>query len=199
MPKDKTKPKTTSKRAGLSIDRQAIVDALPDNRWNISDAAISIGYSKAYAQRRLPAILKSDVAFCDAMERKRAKIEKQEIPRREKRLQDLDRIIENPNTADRDVISAVQVQGKMCGWLSETIRHETTERQQLLDEAGRAEAARLSFIALDTRCLPDISHARKQVSSIVRDTLAQGIINAASDGHDSGSSEDVQCGTNHVL
>lgn len=46
-------------------------------------------------------------------------------------------------------------QGSICGWHSETIRHESTERQQLLDEAARAEAARLAVLILDTRAPPD--------------------------------------------
>ncbi len=144
-----------SRQHTLSTERQAIVDQLPDHKWNVSQAAIAVGYAKSYAERRLPEMLKENVAFCDAVGAKRKQIERKEQPRRERCLQTLDRIIENTDTADRDVISAVQVQGRMCGWLSETIKHETTDRQNQLDQANKNEAARLAVLALDTRALPD--------------------------------------------
>jgi hypothetical protein len=181
--------KTGKKPAELSWKRQAIVDALPDHAWDITKSALSVGYAESYATKRLPCLVKEDVEFCRAVEAKRKEIAEKEVPRREKRLRDLDRIIENTDTADRDVISAVQVQGRMCGWLSETIRHETTERQQLLDEAARVEAARLAVLTLNTMALPDSTMHSAGTKSVASQIVASGTPS-------SGSPKDVQGGTN---
>jgi hypothetical protein len=101
------------------------------------ESGYSAGYYKANG-RQIKQDERFRKAYAETLDKSRAKTE----DRRERRLQTLDTIIEKPDANDRDVIAAVQVQGRMCGWLSETIRHETTERQQLLDEANRAEAAR---------------------------------------------------------
>ena len=94
--------------------------------------------------------IKQDVRFCKERERLRAENERKTEDRREKRLRDLDNIIEDPNTNQRDRIRAIEVQGKMCGWMSERIIHETPDRQRQLDEKEREEAARLLAIRFDT-------------------------------------------------
>jgi len=40
----------TGKKPTLSTERQAIVDQLPDHKWNVSQAAIAVGYAKSYAE-----------------------------------------------------------------------------------------------------------------------------------------------------
>ena len=126
------------------------------------------GYSESYANANGHKIKKDD-RFCEALKAKRAKIANKSENRREKRLKTLDKIIDDPDSVDRDIISAVQVQGKMCGWLSETIKHETTERQNMLDSANQKEAARLAILSLDTRQLPEMSQGRKAVDSTIID------------------------------
>ena len=48
-----------------------LVDLLPKHDWVISRAAMELGYSRAYAQKRLPKRLLQNDAFCVAMEEKR--------------------------------------------------------------------------------------------------------------------------------
>ncbi|MFC1766588.1 hypothetical protein ACFL6U_31485 [Planctomycetota bacterium] len=177
LPEHQFKPgQSGNPKKELTWKRMAIVDALPSHGWDITKAALSVGFAESYAKTRLPVLLKNDVLFCQAVEAKRQEIELKEVPRREKRLQDLDRLIEDPDTADRDVIAAVQVQGRMCGWLSETIRHETTDRQQLLDEAARQEAARLALLSLDTRALPDGTMSSRVAHSAGTKSVASKIV-----------------------
>jgi len=60
---DKTRP--------LKLRLMQLLDLLPQCDWSVSKAAIQLGYSETYAYHRLPAILREDVKFCDAVEIKR--------------------------------------------------------------------------------------------------------------------------------
>ena len=55
------------------------------------------------------------------------------------------------NTAARDRVRAIEVRGKMCGWMSKTIQHETPQRRAAIDEARRKQLMRLSL--LEQNCL----------------------------------------------
>jgi len=132
-------------------------------------AMIAAGYSEKYADTNGHKI-KKDERFSKALEDKRAKIVSKSEDRREKRLKNLDEFIEDKDLPARDRIAAIKEQGAICGWHTETIKHETTERQAILDSNNRAEAARLALLALDTRQLPDVtSQGRKVVTSQCRD------------------------------
>jgi hypothetical protein len=48
-----------------------LVDLLPKHNWVISRAAMELGYSRGYAQKRLPRRLSENVSFCVAVENKR--------------------------------------------------------------------------------------------------------------------------------
>jgi hypothetical protein len=152
-----------------------VISAMIHGNMDFQAAMRSTGYSKAYYTTNGHNIKKDDrfcKAYAGALAESRAKTE----DRRARRLRDLDTIIENPNTADRDIISAVKEQGSICGWHSQTIRTETTERQQLLDEANRTEAARLAVLALDTRALPDGPMSRRVALSAGTKSVASQIV-----------------------
>ena len=145
-----------------------VISSMIHGGMDFQAAMRSTGYSKAYYTTNGHNIKKDDrfcKAYAGALAESRAKTE----GRRAKRMRDLDNIIENPDTLQRDRIGAIQLQGRMCGWLSETIRHETTERQNALDSANRQEAARLALLSLDTRTLPDVAHSRRFVQSVITD------------------------------
>ena len=170
MPKGKTKPKTVRP---MPVKWLKVIDLMAIGGMIFQDAMRETGYSEKYLTTK-GHMIKQDVRFGKALEHKLATIRARTDDRREKRLQTLDDIIEHTDTTDRDVISAVQVQGRICGWLSETIPHETTERQQLLDEANRTEAARLAVLALDTRALPDgLMSSRVALSAFTKSVASQ--------------------------
>ncbi len=150
---DKPKSRKAKKTGPMPTRWHQVIAYMVIDGMVFEDAMRHSGYSESYLKSDGHQI-KKDPRFSKALDRELTRGRSKTDDRREKRLRDLDRIIEDPESNDRDVISAVQVQGRMCGWLSETIRHETTERQQLLDDAQKAEAARLAVLALDTRALP---------------------------------------------
>jgi hypothetical protein len=86
------------------------------------ESGYSAGYYKANG-RQIKQDERFRKAYAETLDKSRAKTE----DRRERRLRTLDEIIGKPDANDRDIIAAVQGQGRMCGWLSETIRHETTD------------------------------------------------------------------------
>ncbi|MFC1652251.1 hypothetical protein ACFL3F_00890 [Planctomycetota bacterium] len=167
-PKSKCKPQ----KDAIPPKWQQVIDLMIIGGLCFQDAMKSVGYSEKYYTSNGHQI-KKDARFCTAFAKRQAETKAKTENLREKRIQSLNRIIENPESNDRDVIAAVQVQGRMCGWLSETIRHETTERQAQLDEAARKEAARLAVLVLDTRALPDVSQSRRRVQSVVSNTVIQ--------------------------
>jgi hypothetical protein len=78
--------------------RQRLLDLLPEHDWSIPKAGMAAGYTPAYARRRLPAIIKGDVAFCEQILAKRQVVEATTADRREKALQRLDSIASDPKS-----------------------------------------------------------------------------------------------------
>jgi len=65
--------KADDSQRDLKPSLRQLVDLLPKHDWIISRAAIELGYSKTYAQKRLPKRLLENDTFCGAMEAKRRK------------------------------------------------------------------------------------------------------------------------------
>ena len=124
------------------------------------------GYSEAYYKTD-GHLIKQDPRFSKALEAKKAEISHKSEDLRKEITNYLLEIVRNPEEATRDRNAAAKELGATHGWHSETIKHETTERQAILDCNNRAEAARLAILALDTRQLPSASHGRKTIPSIV--------------------------------
>ncbi|MFC1762928.1 hypothetical protein ACFL6U_12725 [Planctomycetota bacterium] len=185
---DKPKSCKAQKDAPMPPKWQQVIDLMIIGGLCFQDDMKSVGYSEKYYTSNGHQI-KKDTRFCTAFAKRQAETKAKTENLREKRIQSLNRIIEDPESNDRDVIAAVQVQGRMCGWLSETIRHETTERQAQLDEAARKEAARLAVLVLDTRTLPDACPTRRRVQSVVSNTVIQDAAQG-SDATESATSQD---------
>lgn len=79
----------------------------------------------------------------------------EQTDRREKRLKQLDDIADNPELPTGVRIKAIELEGKMCGWLSETRVLETRSRQVELDASARRVAELAALAVYDTRRLPD--------------------------------------------
>ncbi|MFC1652512.1 hypothetical protein ACFL3F_02220 [Planctomycetota bacterium] len=203
-PKSKCKP---PKPAPMPPRWLNVIGSMIHGGMDFQAAMAESGYSAGYYKSNGHQI-KQDARFRKAYKEELAKTKAKEEPRRAKRMRDLDNIIEDPDTYQRDRIAAIQLQGRMSGWLSETIRHETTDRQQLLDDAHKAEAARLAVLVLDTRALPDGTMSSRVAHSAVTKSVASKIVpsgtpdsdtkaelaRAALDNSNSGSPEDVQGG-----
>lgn len=132
--------KSQVEQAKWSDKRLKLLEELPKCNWDYVKAGIAAGYSKPYAETHLKRVATSDVSFCQAVLARRQATEAETQDRREKRLRDLDIIIDDSHVAYRDRIKAIEVQGKMCGWLSETRVLEVSDRQRQLSEAQQREA-----------------------------------------------------------
>lgn len=139
----------------LSARRQRLCEQLPNHNWDYVRAGIAAGYSRSYAQTWLKKNVTKDNTFCQMVSAKRAEIDAQQVSKRERALRKLDDIINDENTTKRDAIRAIEVMGKICGWMSQTHVLETPERQRVLSEAQRETARRLALIMYDTRGLRD--------------------------------------------
>ena len=143
-----------------------VIDLMVIGGLDFQPAMESVGYSEAYYKSD-GHLIKQDPRFSKVYKSKKANIMSKSADRRDRRLQDLDKFIEDIDLSPRDRIAAIKEQGAICGWHSETIKTESTERQQQLDQAQRQEMSRLALLALDTRTLPDVSTTRKAVQSTI--------------------------------
>ena len=137
---------------------------------NFMPAMAAAGYSETYIKGN-GHLIKQDKRFCETLEAKKAELSHKSEDLRKEITNYLLEVVRNPEEATRDRNAAAKELGATHGWHSETIKHETTERQSLLDCNNRAEAARLAILALDTRQLPSASHGRKTIPSIVSDSV----------------------------
>ena len=134
--------------------KEKLLEVLPLYDWSITKAGIAVGWKPSYAKTRLPHIIAKDVNLCQRIREKRQALDATTGDMRVKVERRLMRVVDSPTAADRDAIKAGEVLGKMSGWMTETIRMETSERQQQLDAAKAAAAKALAAVLLDTRRLP---------------------------------------------
>jgi hypothetical protein len=135
----------------LSARRQKLLDELPNHAWDYAKAGVEAGYSPSYARARLKKYVTKDSTFCQQIAAKRAEIEAGTQDKREKAARKLESIIDGPNSRPNEVIRAVEVLGKMSGWMSETRVLETPQRRHELSEAQQREARLCCLWRFDTR------------------------------------------------
>ena len=143
----------------LKDRRQRLLDLLPENDWNLVKAGIAAGYSPIYAKTRLPAIIRRDKAFCSRVVDKRNVATVVGSDLRQEAMRTLRDIIADPDTSQRDRISAVSELGRINGWHSETRILETGPRAEQLKMAEIAVARRAALACYDTHLLADGSYA----------------------------------------
>ena len=143
-----------------------VIDLMVIGGLDFQPAMEAAGYSESYYTSHGHRI-KADVRFCKLYDCKRKERTTKSEDDRMDTLLMLRFIRDNKDEATRDRTAAAKEIAAICGWHSETIRTETTERQQLLDAAQRQEMSRLALLALDTRSLPDINTTRKAVHSTI--------------------------------
>jgi hypothetical protein len=150
---DESRPKLRTSST-ITERQKNLVDQLPNYNWNYKQTALAVGYSKSYAEKRIKGIVRKNVELCRLIEDKRLEIEAETEDRREKRLRQLDEIIDDPKTTPSIKLKAIDLQGKMCAWHSNTVTLETKSRQRELDEAQRQEARRLALLRYNA--LPEV-------------------------------------------
>lgn len=124
---------------------------LPEYDWDIVKAGIAAGYSKRYCTSgTLAKIVRADKGFCGQMQARAKENNAAGTDRREKRLRQLDAMIDDTALHMRDRVKAMELQARMCGWLSETRILETHDRQRVLTESEQAEAKRYALWRYDT-------------------------------------------------
>lgn len=142
----------------LSTRRQRLRDELPNHGWDYAKAGVAAGYSPSYAKSRLKKYAAKYDTFCQQVAAKRREIEAKTQDRREKRLRQLDDIIDNPDTSVPNRLKAMDLQSKICGWQSTTTVLESGPRQRELNEMERKEAQRLAVLRFSSQyALPDTS------------------------------------------
>jgi hypothetical protein len=135
------------------------------------------GYSDTY-YKTSGHLIKQDPRFAKALSEKMAGLEQRSEDLRKEVVKYLCTVMRDTEEATRDRNAAVKELGSINGWHSETIKHETTDRQNLLDSANRTEAARLASLALDTRQLPDRRVVQSDVVTLDSDTIVYPIAGA---------------------
>jgi len=132
------------------IRREKLLKLLPEHGWSVPKAGPFAGYSKLYSKKRLPEIIKGDVEFCRLILAQRQAIEATTADKRENALAKLQSIADDPKARHSDVIRAIEVMGRVSGWMSETRVLELPDRQRVLSEAEREEARRIALWRFDT-------------------------------------------------
>jgi hypothetical protein len=133
--------------------KERLLEELPKHGWSIIKAGIAAGWSPAYAKTTLQRVIERDASLCKRIVEKRQSLDATTGDRREKALRKIDAALEQPGLRPMELARLVEVQGKMCGWLSETRILETAPRQAELD-AGQRELAEYLARARFSTLLP---------------------------------------------
>ena len=166
--KDNLNPETDGRMNKLMpVKWPQLIDLQIVGGLDFQAAMLAVGYSPDYAKGNGYKI-KQDVRYCEMFRLRSAENKAETIDARTEHLSFLDSIRQDLEATYRDRIAAVKEYASICGWHSETIKTELTDRQAVLDSAQRQEMSRLALLALDTRTLPDVSTTRKAVQSTIQ-------------------------------
>ena len=143
----------------MTARRAKLLDILPDYDWNLVKAGLAAGYSDSYARTQLPGLVRKDRRFASLVLERKQSSDIQTLDLRQEAVRTLRDIIADPDTSQRDRISAVSELGRINGWHSETRVLETGPRAEQLRQAEIAVARRAALACYDTHVLPDGSYA----------------------------------------
>jgi hypothetical protein len=129
----------TTASVQVQVRRQRLLDLLPEHGWSIPKAGVAAGYKPSYAERRLPGVIKADVAFCEAISAKRREMEATQGDKIEKLVRSWEKIADDPNVATRDRLKAGELLGKYYAMFTEKRVLETPQRQRELDESQQRQ------------------------------------------------------------
>jgi len=143
----------------MTARRAKLLDILPDYDWNLVKAGLAAGYSDSYARTQLPGLVRKDRRFASLVLERKQSSDIQTLDLRQEAVKTLRDIIANPDTSQRDRISAVSELGRINGWHTETRILETGPRAEQLRQAEIAVARRAALACYDTHLLDDGSYA----------------------------------------
>jgi hypothetical protein len=144
--KQPTKRRKPQKRQQTNIRREKLLAALPLHEWNITKAALAVGYGKYYARRSLPYIIKNDKEFCRAIDEKRKDIERRGDIEGTELVDRAVKLLDDPTTPKGVQARLLETLMKYKGMLTERRIIETVDRTAELETAEAAEAKRLASI-----------------------------------------------------
>jgi len=102
----KKKAKKQAKIKPMPIRWQQIIDLMPAHKWQITPAALALGYAPKYLESRMLGVLKRDARFCSALAEKKAEWEKKHRSTADKVMDEIKKIAfanaEDYATVDED-------------------------------------------------------------------------------------------------
>ena len=130
-PKRRTKPKGNHR---LNARLKMLLAILPKHRWNVSQAAIEVGYKESYALTRLPRLLEKNVFFCQELEKRKAEVVEKIDYNVEKWFEESTEALADAQKAnDRPVIAQhLKMRGLHAGAFEKDNRQRTDALQILL-------------------------------------------------------------------
>jgi hypothetical protein len=140
-----------TKSLGHKQRRKMLLEVLPRFAFKVGPAAREVGYSDYYATNRLPAILKADVSFCEALDRLKAiniQNSKDKVAACDRKLADL---LDSGGMTHTNQLKGLELYFRRFGALADRQITEDTTRQAELTEAQQAEARRYAKWSLRER------------------------------------------------
>jgi len=142
--------KRGTRNASIAFRRQDLVNALPHHGWNITKAALSLGYSRDYAVTKLPKLFKTDSNLSRMVEAKRREVDElapwglEDLCRQyRKLLASCDEAGDRTN-AKGCLDSLTRIQG---GFTDRQLTEDVNESRRL-EAQEREEAARIADIVV---------------------------------------------------
>ncbi len=138
--------KTISKKITANTKYNLLLDRLPLYNWSIPEAALSIGYTKQYAYKRLPVLLRDNVAFCIQLEAKKQEIQLKADVTIDFIVQELKKTVNDLPTSSPVRVKALELLGKYKAMFADRQIIETPDAA--IDQTKREQAKRLSILLL---------------------------------------------------
>jgi hypothetical protein len=152
-----------SKTKSTNDRYEQILNILPEHKWSIPEAAKAVGYDENYAERRITGVLKKNVAFCCALEEKKAEIKLKADIEIDSIVQSLREIAESKDKGGIDYLykpserlKALELLGRYKAMFADRQIIDSSDERKNLDEVQRQEARRLSIIALNDKYKQDV-------------------------------------------
>ena len=135
---------------GYRARREILLRLLPMHSFKLTPAAIEAGYTKSYAERDLPNVLKKDKWFSEKLER----VKEQCVGIAEDKMKAADAqlyaIMDDTNLSVREKLKALELYYRRNGALTDKQITETSDRKQELTKSQRSEAKKLAILRFKT-------------------------------------------------
>lgn len=151
MPAESDKSVRNKGLIGYKARRELLLLALPTFNFQITPAAISVGFDKTYAGNALLTKLKTDTEF----QRKMGVMQAIQLTQAQDQIKvvnaRLDWMIDTQGLNHGMQLKAIELKARILGMLKDTIIHEDGARAAELTEAQQAEARKYAKWSLQER------------------------------------------------